>query len=239
MNSEVALSLPEIAKRLSEINERIEQLEAEVFGAGANPLGPPPSKRGKGRKPKLEPKKLLHRRDQLTNWVERNWPYLSIELRKARSPQQAIASIIAAKKRMPGVFHAPFYNDPQKHEAALWQFLKSRRFHGNPRNLAGAMAGLPELSWKRSFDVCSIRPCKLPLATEAYWDHMRRRFPDRLRELRQATTEEQVGAVLKRSRTQDPTYIYLKENPGKALEWLNAGKPPEAVPNRRQGMVPE
>ncbi|MGA3373490.1 MAG: hypothetical protein ABSC48_17200 [Terracidiphilus sp.] len=59
-------------------------------------------------------------------------------------------------------------------------------------------------------------------------------FPDRWRELQKAKTEEQVKAVLKKSRTHDPTYLWLKENPGKALEWLNAGKPPKAAPSRRR-----
>jgi hypothetical protein len=44
-----------------------------------------------------------------------------------------------------------------------------------------------------------------------------------------------MKVALKKSRTHDPTYLRLKENPEKALEWLNAGKPPMAAPNRRQG----
>src|ERR1017187_2007591 len=35
-------------------------------------------------------------------------------------------------------------------EEALWQSIQSGRFNGNPRNLAGAMAGLPELRGKRA-----------------------------------------------------------------------------------------
>jgi hypothetical protein len=225
--SEVAFSSSDVGKTLSDFSERIERLEAEVFGTGADVFAPTPVKRGKGRRPKLEPEELLQRRDRLTAWVEQNWPYLSVALSKAKNSPQAIAAITAAKRRMPGVFQAPFYNDPEKHEAALWHFLNSGRFHGNPRNLAGAMAGLPELSWKRSFDICSNHPCTLPLAPEACRDYMRRNFPDRWRELREVTTPEQVKAILAKSRTQDPTYIHLKEHPETALDWFKAGNPSE------------
>jgi len=234
VKSEVVLSLPDVVKMLAEIDERTQQLEAEVFGGGASVPGPPPLKRGKGRRPLLEKDVLLQRRDHLTNWMERNWPYLSVALRKARNSHEAIAAII---KRATGKYiglQSPFYRDPEKHEEALWQFLKSGRFHGNSRNLAGAMAGLPELSCKRAFDICSVHPCKVPVAIEAYWDYMRRHFPDRLRELQNAKTEEQVKAVLKKSQTHDPVYLCLKENPEKVLEWLKAGDPSKVFPVHRQ-----
>jgi len=232
---EGVLSLPDVNKSLAEIKERLEKLEAEVFATGVEVLPSPVVKRKKGRRPLLEQKILLERRDNLTNWIERNWPYLSVALRKTRSSPDAIAAIIAAKKRMPGLFQPPFYKDPDKYATALCQFLKSGRFNGNPRNLAGAMAGLPELSWKRSLDVCSTHPCKHPLATEAYWDYMRRYFPDRWQELRQTTTEEQALAVLAKSRTHDPAFNYLKEQSGNILKWFNAGDPSKMVLNRRQG----
>jgi hypothetical protein len=177
---------------------------------------------------------LLKRRDHLANWMERNWPYLSVALRKAKNSHEAITAIITAATGKYIGPQSPFYRDPEKHEEALWQFLMSGRFHGNPRNLAGAMAGLPELSWKRSFDICSVQPCKIHVAIEAYWDYVRRHFPDRLRELQIAKTEEQVKAVLKKSRTHDPVYLCLKENPEKVLEWLKAGDPSKVFPVHRR-----
>ena len=143
-NTEVVLSLPDVVKKLEEINERTKQLEAEVYGAGASVMGPRAVKRKKGRRPKLEPVILLERRDRLTNWMERSWPYLSVALRQANDSHEAIAAIIESIKRRSCVFPPPFCNDPEKFEAALWRFLKSGRFHGNPRNLADALAGLPE-----------------------------------------------------------------------------------------------
>lgn len=87
------------------------------------------------------------------------------------------------------------------------------------------MAGLPELSWKRSLDICSNHPYKTGYMLPVYRDYMKRRFSDRLRELDEARTELDVKIVLARSRTDDPVYIHLKENPDKVKEWLEAGKP--------------
>jgi hypothetical protein len=124
-----------------------------------------------------------------------------------------------------GVAQPPFYDAPEKFEQELGNFLRSARFHGNPRNLAAAMAGLPELSWKRSFDICTKHPHKGGQMLQAYWDHMRRNFPDRLRELEAAKTALDVKIVLARSRTDDPLYLHLKENPDQVKGWLEAGKP--------------
>jgi hypothetical protein len=75
---------------LSAINKRIEKLEAEVFWAGPSILEPPTVKHGRGRRPLLETQELLQRRDHLTYWLEQNWPYLSVALRKARNSQESV-----------------------------------------------------------------------------------------------------------------------------------------------------
>jgi hypothetical protein len=95
--SEAVYSLPEVGKMLSKMIERIERLEAEVFGTGAAVVNSPSVKRGKGRRPRLEQEELIHRRDPLTNWLERNWPYLSIALRKAKNSRQAIRCVILTR----------------------------------------------------------------------------------------------------------------------------------------------
>ena len=208
------------------------------WGYGPPPL---PVKHGKGQPSKLHKEELLKRRDGLVHWLEQNWPYLSVALRKARNSQDALAAIKAAQTRNPHVLPVPFYQSPERHEEALWGFLQSDRFHENPRSLAAALSGLPELSCKRAFDICSAHPSKLPLTVEAYWDYLRRNFPDRWRELRAAKTLEQVRAVLKKSRTQDTLYLRLKkhskDHPEEVFEWFNAGNPSMRLQDRRQIVV--
>jgi len=224
--------LSRVLELVSELRARVEQLEKQVFPCGPNDLSPPEPKPRKGRKPKLETDEVLKRRMHLTSWLEQNWPRLSVALQKAESsgdPSEAIAAFVAAKTQgIPGVAQPPFYHAPEKYEEELGKFLGSARFHGNPRNLAAAMAGLPELCWKRSFDICSAHPYKGGQMLEAYWDYMRRNFPDRLRELEEARTELDVKIVLARSRTADPLYLHFKENPDKVKEWLEEGKPKPA-----------
>jgi hypothetical protein len=229
--SKEGISLKMVLDQLSELRGRIEQLEIEFFGYPSLPRNfiPPQRKPRKGRKPKLETNELLERWKCLTTWLEQNWPLLLIPMRKAEgsgNAPDAIAAIMAAKKHgISGVRQPNFYHEPEEFETDLAAFLKSGRYHGNPRNLAAAMAGLPELGWKRSFDICAAHPHKTGVVLQAYWDYMRRNFPDRLRELEEAGTELNVKIVLARSRTSDPVYLHLKENPGKVKEWLEAGKP--------------
>jgi len=208
-------STDQILESLSELRKRIEKLERQVFPYGPERLDSVMQRSGKGRKPKLETKHLLQRRESLTTWIEQNWPRISVAMRKAESssnPAIAITAMVAAKEEgIPGVFQPPFYDAPEEYEAALGEFLKSGRFHGNPRNLAAAMAGLPELSWKRSFDICIKHPYKGGVALEAYRDYMKRKFPDRFRELIEAQTITDVKIVLDRSRSIDPVYLHFKE----------------------------
>jgi len=218
---------------------RIARLEAAVFPFGLEKLIPTQPKRRKGRKPKLAADVLLKRRVSLTTWLEQNWPRLLVAMRKAESSgntSDAMAALIDAKNHgIQGVFQPPFYHSPEQFETALGAFLKSGRYRGNPRNLAAAMAGLPEVSWKRSFDICIQHPYKTGFAIQAYWDYMERKFPDRLRELEEAKTPLEVKIVLARSRTNDLVYRHLKENPGQVKERLAAGKPIDIDSNSRGG----
>lgn len=186
-------------------------------------LPPLPVKPEMGRKRKLEQEELLKRRDVLSRWVEEAWPFLSVALRKAKNSDHALAAVHAAKHRVPVVMlAASFYRAPEEQKEQLWEFLGSGRLSGNPRNLAGAMAGLPELSWKRSLDICQQNPCQFPLARQAWRDFMHRKFPVRLRELLEVATPEDAKAVLARSKTTDPTYLHLKKHPEEALLVLKA-----------------
>lgn len=223
--SEEPFSLEHAQKLISELVLRVEKLENQAFWDGMRARFQPPAKRSKGRPPRIPEDELLDRRKNLSSWIEFNWPEVSVRLRNARSSVEALAAMVSAKERSPGAFQPPFYHTIEQHESALWQFLQSGRFYGNPKNLASAMAGLPELSWKRSFDICCRYPDKGCSHLHAYWDYMRRNFPDRLRELSTASSTDEVKAILAKSRTQDPVYQHLKANPDKVLDWLAAGKP--------------
>src|SRR5580704_2376462 len=75
-----------------------------------------------------------------------------------------------------------------------------------PRGLCPRMAGVPEMSWKRSFDLCTANPPDPSIAMHyrAYRDFLQRNFPERLRELESAHTPDDVTKILRKVTEQRP-----------------------------------
>jgi hypothetical protein len=218
--SEVVISLAELAKMVLELQDRVKTLEGEASGNGPFlplVLGHQRSEPAMGRKAKLSPEELIGRRDRLSWWIESHWPHLSRRLLNPKNAKYAAYAFVKAKQALGGVFLPPFYDDPERFTDELWLFLRSKWFGNNPRNLAGAMAGLPELSWKRSLDIAQQSPISIPLHAHAWRDHLRRRFPLRFKELRRATTPKEVKAILARTTTSDITYCHMKKHPAEVL----------------------
>ena len=135
-------------------------------------------------------------------------------------------AITEAKGQGGHPFQPQFYKTPDRFADQLWEFLKSKRYRDNPRNLAAAMAGLPELSWKRSFDKCSPQAVpEVGMQVRAYREYVRRKFPDRFAALLKAQSTEEIEAILKGSRSRDRILNHLRDNPSKVQNWLEAGKP--------------
>jgi hypothetical protein len=223
-DSEVAISLAEALATLSHLADRVSELETVVFGQRMQPISA--QQAVNGRKPKVAHAVVLARRDQLTSWIERNWPYLSGALGEAEFAGEAVLAILRTKRRDQALFmDVPFHKEPEKYQADLWEFIQGKRFRGNPRNLAGAMAGLPELRPKTSLDLCQRSPCERILDCRAWRDYLRRRFPKRWNELRNAQGESELTAILKKTSAKDTTYNYLKEHPKEALYWLRVTDP--------------
>lgn len=215
--------MPELTRMVLDLRERVRLLESEEVRVGlftGFPLSRQRNPGTMGRPPKLAREEVIQRRNGLSHWIENCWPVLIIGLRKAKSATGALDAIESAKRQYQEVMSVRFYNAPEHYSESLWSFLKSGRFHGNPRNLAGAMAGLPELSWKRSLDISQKHALNTPLEPPAWRDHLMRHFPKRFRELRKATSNVQVKAILSKSHSPDTTYRYLKKHPDEVLKWV-------------------
>jgi hypothetical protein len=183
-----------------------------------------PDKAKKGRRSKLTLHVLRARRDCFIRTLEQDCPEIIERLQNARNATEAADAVLTpvVEKSFP---RPGFLQDPHLCAEAIWKFVKSPRFHGNLRNLANAMAGVPEMSWKRSFDLCTANPPKPPIRmhSRAYRDFLHRNFPERLRELESAHTPDEVAKILRKSRSKDPTYLALREEPAKVLGWLQEG----------------
>ncbi len=177
-----------------------------------------PLKRKRGRPRRYDPDLLLEWRDHLIWFLESNWPQLKPAFVRINNQSQILTILkVFAEK---GHSEASFM---MTHIESLWAFLKSGRFHGDPRQIANAMTGAGSMSWRRSFDICGRKAyrCAMSVHRHALPDYINRRFHDRYTRLRQAKTAEKVAAILKAVRSHDPEIRRLKRDPEDTLKIFN------------------
>jgi len=208
--------------RLDELEKRVAALEQELSERQFRLPEPPKGKPGP--KPKLRKEDVLQRRDALILWFENNWPELRLAIRKAEKAEH----LIPALRKMEGLSNSrsepPFYTEWQKYWPVLWEFLQSGRYYNNPRNLANAMAAIPEMSWKRSFDICSSNPSHLEIQHRAVLDYLQRKVPERLKAIRGADEDPQLIREILRRRTKDRQLLILADQADYVLQYLEEGK---------------
>jgi hypothetical protein len=221
-----------VLQKLAEIESRLAVLEkgdadedeSDVSALDGLSMIPALESGKRRRKSKLPLKELTSRRNRIIQLLEPRCPEIIERLRDARNETEAANAVQLAVADSP--IKPGFLQYPQQCAGQLWSFIKSGRFHGNLRNLANAMAGVPEMSWKRSFDVCIANPPNppIPMHYRAYRDFLSRNFPERLRELDSAQTPEEVTKILAKSRSKDPHYLALRAEPERVLDWLRDGR---------------
>lgn len=133
---------------------------------------PVPAKRG--RRPRIQPEEFAHRRDRLVQFIEIRWPQLVNGLNRRKSAKSFLKTLADAS---PGAEAAWPYQQLKGHVHALQEFMRSGRYRGEPRQLAYAMAGLPELSWRSSLDYGTKHPSSLRICLPTFADHIRRHNP--------------------------------------------------------------
>jgi hypothetical protein len=94
----------------------------------------------------------------------------------------------------------------------LLRFLRPGRNAINPRNLADALAGLPHMSWRQSFDRCSRMPFNQPQHDYQVFEvisEVCRQLPDAISE---PPVEYFRAQLLKRSRTPNYSREFIREH---------------------------
>ena len=143
----------------------------------------------------------MENRNALVDWLEINWPEVGPKLLSAKGPQAIVASLVLYAG--PETSHSFILKRLIENAGALLSFLTSRRFHRKPpkravmdalnkpwnderkmrgaaklptRQIANAMAGVPELEWRTSLDRCSKVPSPLVVGkrTEDYYRELLR-----------------------------------------------------------------
>jgi len=134
-----------------------------------------------GVKEKIEDEVLFNYRDGLTLWLEAYWPWMEDQLCQARSPEE-VGAILEAVSEEPDL-RRNWQKRLLPNPAALFDFISDSRFRRTKlpkatvkdaltlpldddrrrraanqfpaRQIANAMAGVPDIGWRRSLDRCS------------------------------------------------------------------------------------
>ena len=201
-------SSPSLEKRVRCLESRVEALEVRLG------IYDPPkeTQRKPGPHPKISKEDLLENRDALVDWLEVYWPKVGRKLLSAKVPQSIVAALVPYAG--PEASHSFILKRLIENANDLLSFLRSGRFRRKPpkravmdalnkpwddqrkmrgaaklptRQIANAMAGVPELEWRTSLDRCSKVPSPLVVEKRTE-DYYRELFglPPPKRELRRA-----------------------------------------------------
>jgi hypothetical protein len=179
--------LASLEARIIELEERVDRLDGIVpsyyYGATDE------SKKKPGPDKYIEDLELFRHRDGLVGWLEDVWPKIVKPLLATADPSDVAG--IFGKVTRPKDLQPPWQSRFLAHPSDLLDFLRSEKFRIKPpkktvidavnlpeedakrkraanrlptRQIANAMAGLPELGWRTSLDKCSKNPCSYLVA---------------------------------------------------------------------------
>jgi hypothetical protein len=189
--------LASLEARVVKLEERVDRLDGIVpsyyYGATDE------SKKKPGPDKYIEDVELFRHRDGLVGWLEDVWPKIVKPVLAAADPSEVAG--IFSKVARPKDLQPPWQSRFLAYPSDLFDFLRSEKFRIKPpkqtvidalnlpeedekrkraanrlppRQIANAMAGLPELEWRTSLDKCSKNPCSSPVAlnTDRYYRAM-------------------------------------------------------------------
>lgn len=246
-HGEQGSTLPDAEPEIRELHSRIMRLEGQVARllkrspdrlavdefTSAMRVGRP-SKNKRGAKPKHS-YDIAQDRDTFVRFFESYWP--EIEPLCAPKPNMpALRSLFSA-------FLGPEFGEPREAAARLLarmpyieEFLTNprmrARFRGDPRALAGALAGVPEVGLWRSLKLCPPSTCKLPVNDSAIRSYIQRKHPPLYRALDAGMELPQLVAWMKEYRTRDKTLQQFGALSGLMRAW-DAGRPPDSRKSSR------
>lgn len=128
-------------------------------------------------------------RDGLIRWLEAYWPWMEGRLRQAKTAEQvgAILEAVSEEPYLRREWQQRLLPNPD----VLFEFISDERFRKTlpmttlrdaldrtlddegckraanqlpTRQIANAMAGVPDIGWRRSLDRCSANPSSVPIA---------------------------------------------------------------------------
>ncbi len=180
-----------IEARLSNLEQRAEALESgDWFGVQTESVVKPKGKPGPPLR--IRDEELFAYRSGLVDWLERIWPDLAPKLLSAETKEQVLAAFRPFVN--PPELRRDYERRLLENADELLHFMRGDKFRRKPpraavvhalngpwsdpargkaanklpaRQVANAMAGVPELSWRTSLDRCSQQPSHIVVARKS------------------------------------------------------------------------
>src|SRR5712691_6510065 len=186
-------------ERLDSLENQVRRLESRLLYVELN-LGIPvlaeKAQKKPGPTPQISEEDLLDNRDRFIGWLEARWQDLRPKLLVAANTEQVSEALLSVAT--PEESQDYYVKRLLAGAGALRQFLRSRRFHRKPskravvdalrekyddpkrmkaaaqlptRQIANALAGVPQIGWRTSLDRCSKIPSRSVVGgrTEDYY----------------------------------------------------------------------
>jgi hypothetical protein len=192
----------ELERRVIQLENDVEILKQLTRWSVFNKDAPTEEKKKPGVKERIEDEDLFKYRDGLTLWLEAYWPWMEDRLGRARSAEE-IGAILEAVSEEPDL-RRDWQKRLLPNPAALFDFISDERFRKTKlpkaivkdaltlpvnddrrkraanqfpaRQIANAMAGVPDIGWRRSLDRCSANPsgAHVVINTDLYYRELYR-----------------------------------------------------------------
>ena len=177
-------ALFELERRVIQLEKDVDILKQLTRWPVFNKEAPTDEKKKPGIKEKIEDGELFNYRDGLTLWLEAYWPWLEDRLGQAGSAEE-VGAILEAVSEEPDL-RRNWQKRLIPNPGELFDFISNQRFRKTKlpkatvenaltlpvnddrrkraanqfpaRQIANAMAGVPDIGWRRSLDRCSANP---------------------------------------------------------------------------------
>ena len=191
-------------RSICELEERLNRLEQLFAGFTETGYveGQIPSAQGKRPGPKpVHIWSLRSDRDQLVRMLEKYWPEIE-PFCIPRPDQRGLKGVLTSIVRIRGFDELPAKH-LLDHLLVLVKFLEGDRFRRDPRQIANAFAGFPQISVWRSLKICQENPCNDPIGKRAIRAYICRKHPRLYEELERNLDLINFANASKRYRSTD------------------------------------
>jgi len=145
---------------------------------------------------------LLADRDTLVQMFETYWPEIE-PLCWPKAKPKSLLRVLEAASAQKMSSYAQAARHLAKHFDSVLKFLASDRFRRDPRQIANALAGVPQVGLWRSLKLCQSRPTSYPVGQRAMKAYLKRKHPVLYRRLAADVDILNFVSALRSYRTKD------------------------------------